>query len=152
MKPFHLIVATGLICSLALGLIFVGPQKLSAVPPAGGFTVKHVVGIYYFAFNGRAANASTEAVGVFTGDGNGKLVNGKRHIKLGTFTYRDQTFTCTLTVATSGLGEAECVLDKPVSGFPPSEKYAFILSDSGHMVNFFSTNSSFNLTGFGKLQ
>jgi len=124
--------------SLSAGfLALVASAAISAGKP---YSVQDVKGRYTFSFYGEVSISSPPnefsrigpiaASGYLIADGNGSVTQGERTLSTPLGIYH-QTFTCSLSVESSGAGTATCSLDPGVEKpdvFPEDETYSFAIN------------------------
>lgn len=110
-----------------LSKLFLTLSLAAFLSPSGmgqsAFTLQDVRGTYAFTFDGSLISTTSGqatpvmAAGVFTLDGQGKLIKGARFLNVGGRVIRE-TATGTYTINTDGTGTATFVVI-PVEGEPP---------------------------------
>jgi len=131
---------------LALGLVVLAASGSSG----SSFGVGNIQGAYGFSFGGAFVDGTrAAAVGSFSADGKGNILNGVRTLSIGYSTGATvihQTFSCMYSVDPNGMGTATCQF---VPGHP--ETLAFVII-SNNEVQLIGTDANSVINGVAKRQ
>ncbi|MGE5155279.1 MAG: hypothetical protein ACM3ST_14870 [Bdellovibrio bacteriovorus] len=112
------------------------------------FDLGDVKGRYVFSFDGEInGGGPVAASGYLEADGRGNIYMAKRTIssQLGSVT---ETFTCTLTLDSDGMGSAVCPLDDPRPE-SPIESFDFVIAQDRQSFQFVGTTPGLVIRGSG---
>ena len=112
------------------------------------YTVSDVKGRYGFSFSGEIVGIGPiAAVGYIVADGKGNIPKAERTmVVVGDAT--TQSFSCTYTMESSGMGYSECMVDGAPAGTPP-EAFDVVMEENGKAFRLVGKTPGLVIVGAG---